>query len=99
MPFRLLTCDDGVVSLEFEPGDMDELRAAIMRQFGGLNDERHVVSSDVHFGGESFTFQNEWDDPCLITSTESGRTILRRLYADLKAIEAQRNRRSSSERR
>lgn len=99
MPFRLLTCDNGVLSLEFEPVDMDVVRAAIVRQFGALTVERRVVSSEVHFGGESFTFQNEWDDPCLITSTESGRTILRRLYDDLMAIEAQLDPGSNSERR
>lgn len=99
MPFRLLICDNGVLSLEFEPGDMHIVRAAIVRQFGALTVERRVVSSEVHFGGESFTFQNEWDDPCLITSTESGRTILRRLYDDLMAIEAQLDPGSNSERR
>jgi hypothetical protein len=99
MPFRLVICDNGVLSLEFEPGDMDAVRAAIVRQFGALTVERRVVSSEVHFGGESFTFQNEWDDPCLITSTESGRTILRRLYDDLMAIEAQPDPGSNSERR
>ena len=99
MPFRLLTCDNGVLSLEYEPDDMDTVRAAIVRQFGAMTVQRRVISSEVHFGGESFTFQNEWDDPCLITATESGRTILRRLYDDLIAIEAQPDPESNSERR
>ncbi len=97
MSFRLLTCDNGVLSLEFEPSDMDGVRAVIIRQFGALTVERRVISSEVHFGGESFTFQNEWDDPCLITSTENGRAILRRLYDDLIAIEAQPDAGSNSE--
>lgn len=99
MPFRLLSCDNDVLSLEFEPGDMDTVRAAIVQRFGALTVERRVISSEVHFGGESFTFQNEWDDPRLITSTQSGRTILRRLYDDLIAVEAQSEPGSNSERR
>lgn len=88
MPFDLLTCDEHVMSLEFAPSDLDIVRAAIIRRFGAFAVERGAISSDVQFGGESFTFQNEWDDPCLITSTERGRMILRRLYEDLIAVEA-----------
>ena len=88
MPFKLLACDNDILSLEFEPDDMDVVRAAIVRQFGALAVDRRVISSEVHFGGESFTFQNEWDDPCLITSTDGGRAMLRRLYDDLVVSEA-----------
>ena len=91
MPFKLLPCDDNLLSLEFEPSDLDIVRAAIVRHFGAITVERARSFLEVRFGGESFTFQNEWDEPCLITSTASGREILRCLYDELLATEVPRS--------
>jgi hypothetical protein len=35
----------------------------------------------VKFGGEEFTFQNEWDDPCLISHSANGDELLRDIRA------------------
>jgi hypothetical protein len=38
-----------------------------------------VVSATMFFCGECFTYQDEWDDPCLISSAPRGKEILERL--------------------
>ena len=35
------------------------------------------------FGQTELTFQNEWDDPCLIATTLNGEAMLRAIAADL----------------
>ncbi len=79
MTVSLLELSEGGCSLEFEPEDLPAVKAAIHALFGKVRIESHVITSTVRFGGEDFTFQNEWDDPCLITSTAAGEAMLRRL--------------------
>ena len=65
-----------VVSLEFEPEDKEVVKAAVRESFGEPKVTQHGISSTVQIDGEEFTYQNEWDDPCLITSTARGAEIL-----------------------
>lgn len=41
------------------------------------------IATVVSFGGETFTYQNEWDDPCLISSSNKGDELLRNIYTEL----------------
>ncbi|MEP4195120.1 MAG: hypothetical protein ABJL99_05710 [Aliishimia sp.] len=43
----------------------------------------HVFPTTCVFGGSSFTFTNEWDDPCLIAGTDEGDEILKALHAKI----------------
>lgn len=65
-----------VLSLEFAPGDRAALQAVIGDLFGEADVKKHIVASTVQIDGEDFTYQSEWDDPCLISSTARGEKIL-----------------------
>jgi hypothetical protein len=65
-----------VISLEFDPEDKEVVKTAIRESFGEPKVIQHVISSTVQIDGEEFTYQNEWEDPCLITSTARGAEIL-----------------------
>jgi hypothetical protein len=82
MVARLLDLPDDLCSLEFDKPDLDAVRAAIRKTWGEPKIVDYAMSASVEFGGQSFTYQNEWDDPCLISSTPAGREILEAL-ADL----------------
>lgn len=81
MAVTLLTLADGHVSLEFETSDLPRVAAAIRSRFGGFAFRRDIASAECRFGGCSFTFENEWDDPCLISGSAEGDEVLRALAA------------------
>ena len=72
-----------IFSLEFAPEDKADVRAAIQELFGQPQITPEVVSATVLFGGECFTYQDEWDDPCLISSSARGKDMLERLAGRL----------------
>lgn len=78
MPVSLLRTET-IFSLEFAPEDKADVRAAIQELFGELKINPVVVSATVLFDGECFAYQEEWDDPCLISSSARGKEILERL--------------------
>ena len=78
MPVSLLRTET-IVSLEFAPEDKADVRAAIQELFGQPQITPEVVSATVLFGGECFTYQDEWDDLCLISSSARGIEMLERL--------------------
>ena len=78
MPVSLLRTGT-IFSLEFAPEDKADVRAAIQELFGQPQITPGVVSATILFGGECFTYQDEWDDPCLISSSPRGKEILERL--------------------
>ena len=43
------------------------------------------IGSVYSFGGAEFVFQDEWNDPCLISDSERGDTALRRLSEALNS--------------
>jgi hypothetical protein len=82
MAVTLLNVGDHL-SLEFETSDIDAVQACIRRQHSGWNVRCAGVYDTIRFGGEAFTYQNEWDDPCLLSSSAQGDEILRRLHVEL----------------
>ena len=80
MATRILKLSDGHVSLEFQEEDIPAIRTSVAALFGEATQKQFVMASDVGFGGENFTFQNEWNDPCLISGTALGDEHLRRIH-------------------
>lgn len=86
MAVTLLSLSDGhSSSLEFASEDIELVRQAIFDLFGETASQRGLTYSTMEFGGEKFLFQKEWDDPCLIASTEAGRTLLLQIERRLSA--------------
>ena len=84
MAVTLLALSNGHFSLEFEPDDFPAVGEAILDKYGKPTITHYPACASYHFGGSSFTFQNEWDDPCLISGSSKGDEILTSLYAALK---------------
>ena len=88
MPVSLLQVGEHL-SLEFESGDLPRVRDYLKAKFPNLKTEFHGISTTVQFGGEEFTFQDFWDDPCLIAGTAKGDEILRSIFSGLNADPAE----------
>ncbi|MCW4462064.1 hypothetical protein OK349_10130 [Sphingomonas sp. BT-65] len=71
------------LSLEFDPSDLDAIQALVDAQYPGRKAAPAGIATILAFGGEEFLYQNEWDDPCLISSSTRGDEILRSMYAQL----------------
>jgi hypothetical protein len=76
MAVVLLSLPDGTSSLEFAPDDLEAVRQAISHLFGKATSELRGSYSRMAFGGETFLFEQEWDAPCIIASTEGGSLLL-----------------------
>ncbi|MFA6112525.1 MAG: hypothetical protein WC729_00985 [Sphingomonas sp.] len=83
MAITLLSLANGHSSLEFEPSDLPGVDSAIRDRFGMPEQRHYPASTEYRFGGCSFAFQNEWDDPCLISGSVEGDEILRWLCDSL----------------
>lgn len=71
------------LSLEFDTSDLDTVRSYIEGCYAEVRTKAAGIATIVIFGGEDFTFQNEWDDPCLISQSATGDDLLRALHAHL----------------
>ena len=80
MAVTLLPLSDGHYSLEFEPSDLPSVALAIRENYGVPDKRQHPISIAYRFGGCSFTFLNEYDDPCLISGSAEGDKILKNLH-------------------
>jgi hypothetical protein len=79
----LLELKDGGCSLEFTLADINRLRTELSVRYGKPKVTKYPILTVYTFGRTELTFQNEWDDPCLIASTPDGVAMLRTLAADL----------------
>lgn len=68
------------LSLEFDTTDVETVRSCIEECYAEIRSEAVGIATIVMFGGEEFTFQNEWDDPCLISQSIKGDDLLRALH-------------------
>jgi hypothetical protein len=84
MAVTLLSLSNGHYSLEFEPADLSAVASAIRNHYGVPDKRQYPTSAEYRFGGCSFTFQNEWDDPCLISGSAEGDDILKKLHNALE---------------
>ena len=79
MAFSLLSVGEHL-SLEFDTSDLEALRSYIRDCYPDMSSRAAGIATVVTFGGEDFTFQNEWDDPCLISSSGKGDQLLRAVH-------------------
>lgn len=85
MSISIQQLSGGAASLEFSPADAATVWAAIAARYGKMRRRWFVLASEVAFGGERFAFQNQWNDPCLISRSERGAEMLERIADDLGA--------------
>jgi hypothetical protein len=71
------------LSLEFGPSDLEAVRSYIREHYPDTGSKVAGIATVVKFGGEDFTFQNEWDDPCLISHSSEGDKLLRNIHLHL----------------
>jgi hypothetical protein len=81
----IVHAQNNVVSLEISELDLPLLRRLIEENWGKPKTVRYPTSENHRFGGEEFTFQSEWSDPCLITSTLKGSEMLMQLRDQLNS--------------
>lgn len=79
----LLELKEGGCSLEFALVDIDRVRRALTARYGNPKITKQPVLTIYTYGRTELTFQNEWDDPCLVASTPAGEAMLRTVAADL----------------
>jgi hypothetical protein len=60
------------LSLEFEEADLDRVRQCIRQLYPATTSRRAGIATLYSFGGCEFVFQNEWEDPCLISKSYEG---------------------------
>lgn len=80
MSVSLLNVGDHV-SLEFDVSDIDAVRLHIRERYPDVRSKKAGIATVVSFCGEEFTFQNEWEDPCLISGSVKGDELLRAIHA------------------
>lgn len=77
---KLLELQTGMVSLEFAPTEREALMAAL-KKHGPVKRLSMATFDRISVGGEHFISENEWDEPCLISTTPKGADLLRRLVS------------------
>ncbi|NYT39948.1 hypothetical protein HZY97_04210 [Sphingomonas sp. R-74633] len=87
MSASLVRQQSGYYSLELETADLDALKSAILDRYGTPKTKRYPMLTVYRFGGCSFTFQHQWDDPCLIASSAEGDAILETLHGVLSGAD------------
>ncbi len=73
---QLLNLHDGHLSLEFGQRDWPILRSR-MRRVGDVSIHQEATHGIVTVKGIQFTLLNDWDDPCLISDSATGDSLLR----------------------
>lgn len=85
MAICLLPLPNGSASLEFAPDDLTDVYEAISSLFGPMLRDVQPTYVRLTFGGETFLFEQEWDEPCLIAQSEAGTPMLEKLLLHLQA--------------
>ncbi|WP_176590068.1 hypothetical protein [Sphingobium sp. EM0848] len=85
MAISLLPLPKGNASLEFAPADLANVREAISALFGPVLSDVQPTYARLTFGGETFLFEQEWDEPCLIAQNEAGTLMLEQLLEHLQS--------------
>ena len=77
---KLLELRKGVVSLEFLPSERDKLVRRLER-FGTVKRRTQASYDMISVGTVQFIHQDEWDEPCLISTSAEGSDLLRALVS------------------
>lgn len=81
----LLQLDDGKLSLELGEDELPLVKHLIDRDWGQPQITRHATHDTLLIKGLEFIFQNDWDDPCLISSCAKGSEMLKALHSQISA--------------
>lgn len=84
MSISLLELANGRVSLEFEESDFSVIVKTIRDIHGVPNKTLKATYTEYQFEGSRFLFQNEWEEPCLISTSAKGDAILRFLAEQIE---------------
>ncbi len=77
---KLLELPDGMVSLEFQASERGGLMERLGK-FGSVRRQPQARYVRISVGPEQFVYQDEWDEPSLISTSKAGAKLLRRLVA------------------
>ncbi|MET3778388.1 hypothetical protein [Rhizobium alvei] len=61
------------------------MASAIRNRYGVPKQEEHPTYIRYWFGGCSFVYYNQWDDPCLISNSAEGTAILKIIHDALNS--------------
>lgn len=68
----------GGYSLEFAEADIERVRQALEKRYGVPDvDKGHPTHTIYGYPGADLSFQNDWEDPCLIATKACGPRRLR----------------------
>lgn len=65
------------LSMEMDPAGLEAVRSYIQRTYPDLTTRMAGIVTLVRFSGAEFIFENEWDDPYLLSKTQEGDDLLR----------------------
>lgn len=84
---QILELPEGKVSLEFAPSEANRIQQ-VLKTFGKVRRRQEGVVHDLlKIGRIELIYYFEWDEPCLISTSPAGSTLLRELAA--KSIRSQ----------
>jgi hypothetical protein len=84
--FSLHRLATGRWCLEFASQDHAALQDAIGALFGPIRGAWLATAAELQFGGASFVYQDEWDEPCVIALTAEGDAVLAAVHARLRSV-------------
>jgi len=79
MKIELMQVGDRL-SLEMDPAGLDAVRAFIGQTYPDLTTRVAGIATQIYFAGSEFLFENEWDDPYLLSKTAEGDELLRAIW-------------------
>ncbi len=65
------------LSLEMDAAGLIAVKSYLERTFPDTTAAASATYSRIRFGGSEFLHENEWDDPCLLSQTPAGDSLLR----------------------
>ena len=67
--------------MEFEESDLMRVSSVVRENYPDVASRWEGIVQVISFAGCEFVFQNEWEDPCLISGSSEGDVILRNLHS------------------
>jgi len=83
MAYSLSILSGGHCSFDFTESDIPAVAAAIKELFFEPIEIKGIMANELRFGEARFTFYNEWNDPCIISSCQVGNNCLKKLHSHL----------------
>ena len=68
------------LSLEMDPLGLEAVRSFIKQTYPDVTNDTAGIVTLIRFGGAEFIFENEWDDPYLLSNSSDGDDLLRSIF-------------------